>query len=761
MGFSLATRRRRLQRGPTRGPRLADPPTVIGGAAADYTLFLVVMAALGASFALARGMNHGPGLVGDDSLHYVATAQGLLAGKGFSDSLGTIYIGWPPLYPLALAVAAGLTGVDPLDVAGPLNAAVFGLTVFAAGRWLRRRLGSRFLAAWAAAALVFSVPLVDEASWAVSEPLFILMTVLALIHADAFLAAGKTRSLLAAAACGALAWQVRYIGAVVPVFVGLLLLCRGGGFHRRIRGAAVVWLAAGLSTAPWMLRNYFLDGFFSEPRPAGGYPLSDALRDLIRMTGLVPAHPEDYSLPDVLRDIGGMTWQWLHFELPGIGLQPPTLLSPRPIAKYDYLKQSMGGLQPPELFSLAGAVWAAAAAAAACWILLRFPWKKQTFAAWRPLWVFGGCALLYLVVLAAVMALEYVDIILHPRYVTPAYIPLLLAAVFALDRLGRAGRGGRESAGRRAASRLPAAAAMTALCLWTAGQAAPHARRIARTNAGVQGGDLDTGVSGDYFIETLRYVRANPLEGTVYVKGSTLLPAMYNPDAAYRILRDAPDIALLEGGVAGAGPAAVAAAEREQLQAKLAAAPDGAWVVWFKDAPQDNLIGLGEAWLSVSPLLEPAVDLADGVIYRVRKDAPPRANPYRAALEAAAPPVESGEWRVESGTPSLAGGELVYIKEACSAEEVRARFMLHVYPADAADLPRARRRSGYGFDNLSFYFPEHGVFLEDACVVLYPLPDYAIERIETGQLGSVQGAAWKTALRAAAGGSTGQRAAGR
>ena len=88
------------------------------------------------------------------------------------------------------------------------------------------------------------------------------------------------------------------------------------------------------------------------------------------------------------------------------------------------------------------------------------------------------------------------------------------------------------------------------------------------------------------------------------------------------------------------------------------------------------------------------------------------------------------------------------------------RFMLHVYPADAADLPRARRRSGYGFDNLSFYFPERGVFLDGACVVLYPLPDYAIERIETGQ--TVQGGlAWKTALHAAAGGSTGQRAAGR
>ena len=188
------------------------------------------MAALGAALALARMVNYGPGLVDADSLRYVSTAQTLLAGKGFLiNAIGAPYTLWPPLYPLALAATGYLSGFDPLDVAGPLNAAFFALIVFAAGRWLRRRLESRFLAAWAAAALALAVPLVDAASWVMSEPLFILLTILALIHTDAFLTAGKTRSLAAAAAYGALAWQARYTGVAVPFFVGLLLLCRGGG----------------------------------------------------------------------------------------------------------------------------------------------------------------------------------------------------------------------------------------------------------------------------------------------------------------------------------------------------------------------------------------------------------------------------------------------------------------------------------------------------------------------------------------------------
>ena len=773
MSSSLFTRRRRLQRGPAHDPRPEDaarrdfaihyPLSTIHWRrrsrrpAADYTLFLVVLAALGASLALARAVNYGPGTE-RDSLYYINTAQMLLAGKGFFvNALDAPYTLWPPLYPLALAAAAGLTGLDPFDVAGPLNAALFGLTAFLMGRWLRRRLESRFLAVWAACALALSIPLGDAAAWALSEPLFMLLAAPALIEAEKYLAAGKMRSLLAAAACGALAWQTRYIGAAVPFFVGLLLLCRGRG-KQRVRDAAVVWLAAALPMALWMLRNALLVGAFSGPRGAlSGYPL-----------------------PGVLRDIGAMLWRWLYFELPAIGLQPPELLSLRPFPRYDYLKQDMGGLQPPELFSLAGVVWAAAAAAAAGYVLLKFPWKKQTFAAWRPLWVFAGYALTHLALLAASVALEYVDNIVRLRHVTPVYIPLLLAAAFALDRSGRAGCG---SPSRRVASRLPAAAVAAALCLWTAGQAAPHARRIVRANAGEQGGNMDRGITAASAFrpqeqsgqddnreqgskprpvesEVLRYVRENPLDGVIYTNQARLPLAMHNrrPAAYYRLPTNAERDALLY-----ADAAAPAGSGQELLEARLAAAPAGAyWVRFEEGAYMDNLLGYGDAWLQSMPILETLADLADGAIYRVRKNAPLRANPYRAALEAAAPPVESGEWRVESGTPSLAGGELVYIKEECTREEARMRFMLHVYPADAADLPAVRKRGGYAFDNLSFYFTEHGVVLEGACVALYPLPDYAIERIETGQYApGGEGLAWRAALRAAVGGSASRRVTGR
>lgn len=131
-------------------------------------------------------------------------AHNLLAGEGFYDYEGIAYTRWPPLYPALLAVAS-LGVLDPQDIAGPFNAAVFGLTIFVVGQYLRRRLASRFLAVWAGSAVALSVPVADLASWARAGPLFILLAALALIQADRFLAEGKTSSLIWMAVCCALA----------------------------------------------------------------------------------------------------------------------------------------------------------------------------------------------------------------------------------------------------------------------------------------------------------------------------------------------------------------------------------------------------------------------------------------------------------------------------------------------------------------------------------------------------------------------------
>ena len=75
----------------------------------------------------------------------------------------------------------------------------------------------------------------------------------------------------------------------------------------------------------------------------------------------------------------------------------------------------------------------------------------------------------------------------------------------------------------------------------------------------------------------------------------------------------------------------------------------------------------------------------------------------------------------------LRDGRLAYVKEDCTWTDFQDRFFLHVYPADARDLPAHRRK--HGFDNLDF-FPN---FNETTCTTERRLPSYAIDRIRTGQ----------------------------
>ena len=76
-------------------------------------------------------------------------------------------------------------------------------------------------------------------------------------------------------------------------------------------------------------------------------------------------------------------------------------------------------------------------------------------------------------------------------------------------------------------------------------------------------------------------------------------------------------------------------------------------------------------------------------------------------------------------------GLLAFAKAPCGAEDVKARFIVHLFPVASRDLPA--NRQPYGFDNLDFDFAEHGVIFDGKCLAALALPDYAIVRVEAGQ----------------------------
>ena len=109
---------------------------------------------------------------------------------------------------------------------------------------------------------------------------------------------------------------------------------------------------------------------------------------------------------------------------------------------------------------------------------------------------------------------------------------------------------------------------------------------------------------------------------------------------------------------------------------------------------------------------------------------PARADAFRDALAAAL----ASKPAVRSGFDVYAdGGALTYIKDPCGADDARGRFLLSVFPADEADLSQDAVAAGRDHNALNFDFGRYGAVFDGKCVILRPLPDYAISAVETGQ----------------------------
>ena len=95
-------------------------------------------------------------------------------------------------------------------------------------------------------------------------------------------------------------------------------------------------------------------------------------------------------------------------------------------------------------------------------------------------------------------------------------------------------------------------------------------------------------------------------------------------------------------------------------------------------------------------------------------------------IDRLAPPVlEHDGWLVYSE-----GSHLVYVG-GCGSDQQTPPFFLHLYPADAAELPVGARE--HGFENRDFSFSNVSGALGDACVAVRELGDYLIDYIHTGQ----------------------------
>lgn len=264
------------------------------------------------------------------------------------------------------------------------------------GHWLHRYVRYHLIVIGAAVTIIVSYPLSRISSYVLTETLFILITLAALVQMESFLRDRQAKSMfLFTIVLSALAPLVRWIGVSV-ILTGVLLILTSRRFPVRVRlkFAAVYGAASSLPVALWLTRNWIVSGTLTGSRQqATGQTLWDSL---IQIGDLV------YLWTFVRQEPG-----WLAVCLWAAGalivLQATTFLITR-----------------RNLITVFKEIWRE-----------RITSSEDSKA--RSAFPFIAFVIVYFVILVIVMPYQLEHGIIH-RYLYPIYVPSAVAAAVWLDR---------------------------------------------------------------------------------------------------------------------------------------------------------------------------------------------------------------------------------------------------------------------------------------------------------------------------------------
>ena len=210
---------------------------------------LLLIALLGFLLVL-QATPEGAGL-SDDSIAYIAGARSMAAGEGYREAWlasNQPVTHFPPMFPAVLAFF-GFLGIDPLNAARWVNALLFGASAALLGILAWRMTPSLTAGLVLAGLFVLSGDLLAVHAVAMSEPLFIFLSLLAFWMFDLYFERDQHWWLGACATFVGMAYLTRYSGlALIAAFVVALLV-----LHKTWRQRLVTSTMFVAGTLPWIL----------------------------------------------------------------------------------------------------------------------------------------------------------------------------------------------------------------------------------------------------------------------------------------------------------------------------------------------------------------------------------------------------------------------------------------------------------------------------------------------------------------------------
>jgi 4-amino-4-deoxy-L-arabinose transferase-like glycosyltransferase len=239
-----------------------------------YYLTLTFLGVIGVAI-IVYTTNWGIGLFGRDSFNYISAARNLAKGLGYVFFLDNNTVApithYPPLLSIILAVFE-FVGVDALVTVRYLNALLFGLSAMLTGILIYRATKSEGFSLLGTVLFLSVVVFIELHSWALSEPLFLFLTLLGFLLFDKYINRKKLATLFGLSVVLGLCFLTRYVGIANIATITLVTMVVGKSkVKRRLFDSAVIVAVSVTPVLLWTYRNYTLTQTINN-RNIGLYP---------------------------------------------------------------------------------------------------------------------------------------------------------------------------------------------------------------------------------------------------------------------------------------------------------------------------------------------------------------------------------------------------------------------------------------------------------------------------------------------------------
>jgi 4-amino-4-deoxy-L-arabinose transferase-like glycosyltransferase len=271
----------------------------------------------------------GAGLI-SDSFQYTASARSLASGDGFSLPYGDGELQpmtkYPPMFSILLA-GFELLGGTALQGARILNIILFGLNIFLVFYSTRRLAHSNGFALLAALLFAISFVMVEAHSWALSEPLYISLSLASILLIQKYFEETGASWIVLAALAASAAFLTRYVGVSLVLSIGIVILLIRTTVRQRVRDVVLFGGIAVLPVALWSLRAYLLTRTLND-RTLAFHPLTrknyvamiDVLYGWFFPSSLVQGAEKIFLLLTVAAFSILLLWFWKIHKAPNSGL---------------------------------------------------------------------------------------------------------------------------------------------------------------------------------------------------------------------------------------------------------------------------------------------------------------------------------------------------------------------------------------------------------------------------------------------------------